>query len=191
MVTDQQVRRLFKLMQTETTGYIAAAKAGMDEKTARKYMDAGKLPSELLIEDTRPETIWTSVSSHFRCLDPKNSAASSILLVYPRHREVDVRDQLSTAEAHILQGNGIDHQADIVLADANLFYCVSSDQLRELAFLLHRPARAGRHRYDHALVGSLHVWESRMDEEFIVLVLTDDDETVIHRRIHGFMKSEI
>ncbi|MNL58191.1 hypothetical protein D3C87_1818090 [compost metagenome] len=30
-----------------------------------------------------------------------------------------------------------------------------------------------------------------MDEEFIVLVLTDDDETVIHGRIHGFMKSEI
>jgi hypothetical protein len=47
MVTDQQVRRLFKLMQTETTGYIAAAKAGMDEKTARKYVKAGKMPSEL------------------------------------------------------------------------------------------------------------------------------------------------
>jgi len=34
-------------MQTEATGYIAAAKAGMDEKTARKYVKAGKLPSEL------------------------------------------------------------------------------------------------------------------------------------------------
>lgn len=45
MVTDQQVRRLFKLMQTETTGCIAAAKAGMDEKTARKYAKAGRLPS--------------------------------------------------------------------------------------------------------------------------------------------------
>lgn len=52
MVTNQQVRRLFKLMQTEATGYIAAAKAGMDEKTARKYVKAGKLPSELLIEHT-------------------------------------------------------------------------------------------------------------------------------------------
>jgi len=98
---------------------------------------------------------------------------------------------LSTAEAHVLQGNGIHHQADIVLADANLFYCVSGDQLRELAFLLQRPARTERHRDDHALVGSLHARKSRMDEEFIVLVLTDDDETVIHRRIHGFMKSEI
>jgi len=36
MVTDQQVRRLFKLMHTETTQAVAAAKSGMDEKTARK-----------------------------------------------------------------------------------------------------------------------------------------------------------
>ena len=47
MVTDQQVRRLFKLMQTEETLAVAAAKAGMDEKTARKYLKTGKLPSEL------------------------------------------------------------------------------------------------------------------------------------------------
>jgi len=32
MVTDQQVRRLFKLVQTEKNFGIAAIKAGMDEK---------------------------------------------------------------------------------------------------------------------------------------------------------------
>jgi Mu transposase, C-terminal domain len=47
MVTDQQVRRLYKLMHTEKTRAIAAAKAGMDEKTARKYIKAGMLPSDL------------------------------------------------------------------------------------------------------------------------------------------------
>ena len=47
MVTDQQVRRLFKLIQTEKNFGIAAMKAGMDEKTARKYRKQGKLPSEL------------------------------------------------------------------------------------------------------------------------------------------------
>ncbi len=47
MVTDQQVRRLFKLLQTEKNFGIAAMKAGMDEKTARKYRMLGKLPSEL------------------------------------------------------------------------------------------------------------------------------------------------
>jgi hypothetical protein len=47
MVTDQQVRRLFKLVQTQDSFGIAAAKAGMDEKTARKYTKLGMLPSEL------------------------------------------------------------------------------------------------------------------------------------------------
>jgi len=46
MVTDQQVRRLMKLMQTEKTFAIAASKAGMDEKTARKYRDLEELPSQ-------------------------------------------------------------------------------------------------------------------------------------------------
>ncbi len=47
MVTDQQVRRLFKLIQSEKNFGIAAMKAGMDDKTARKYREIGKLPSEL------------------------------------------------------------------------------------------------------------------------------------------------
>ena len=37
MVTNQQVKRLFKLIQTERDLGIAVMKAGMDEKTARKY----------------------------------------------------------------------------------------------------------------------------------------------------------
>lgn len=52
MVTDQQVRRLLKLMQTEITQAVAAAKSGMDEKTARKYVKAGQLPSALKKERT-------------------------------------------------------------------------------------------------------------------------------------------
>ena len=67
MVTDQQVRRLFKLMQTESTQAVDAAKSGMDEKTARKYLKTGKLPSILKKERrwrTRPdpfEEIWNDV----------------------------------------------------------------------------------------------------------------------------------
>jgi hypothetical protein len=52
MVTDQQVRRLFKLIQSEKNFGIAAMKAGMDEKTARKYREHGRLPSELKQEHT-------------------------------------------------------------------------------------------------------------------------------------------
>jgi hypothetical protein len=41
-----------KLLQTEDTLAVAAVKAGMDEKTARKYRDAGRLPSQMKTEHT-------------------------------------------------------------------------------------------------------------------------------------------
>ena len=67
MVTDQQVRRLFRLMHTENTLATAAAKAGIDEKTARKYRREGKLPSELKTPQTWRtrkdpfEEVWAEV----------------------------------------------------------------------------------------------------------------------------------
>ncbi len=64
MVSDHQVRRLFRLMETEKTYVMAASKAGMDEKTARRYRGLGKLPSEVGVRHTwrtRPdpfEGVW-------------------------------------------------------------------------------------------------------------------------------------
>jgi hypothetical protein len=52
MVTDQQVRRLMKLTSKEKRLSVAAAKAGMDEKTARKYRRLCKLPSAIKAEHT-------------------------------------------------------------------------------------------------------------------------------------------
>ena len=52
MITDQQVRRLRMLIQTQKTKATAAAKAGMDEKTARKYLKNGQLPSQCQKEHT-------------------------------------------------------------------------------------------------------------------------------------------
>lgn len=46
MVTDNQIRRLRILSKIEQNQEIAAAKAGMDTKTARRYLHSGKLPSE-------------------------------------------------------------------------------------------------------------------------------------------------
>ena len=69
MVTDQQVRRLFKLSQTENNFGTAAMKAGMDEKTARKYLRSGKLPSDLKQEHTWRtrkdpfEDVWEGMKS--------------------------------------------------------------------------------------------------------------------------------
>ena len=47
MVSDRQVRRLLSLLSKGEKYGVAAAKAGMDAKTARKYRRAGCLPSEL------------------------------------------------------------------------------------------------------------------------------------------------
>jgi len=53
MVTDQQVRRLFQMSQdSKLNKSQAAIKSGLDEKTARKYLNLGKLPSELKTERT-------------------------------------------------------------------------------------------------------------------------------------------
>jgi len=51
MVTDRQVRRLMKLLQSEKRIGATGAKVGMDEKTACKYRRLGKLPSEVKVED--------------------------------------------------------------------------------------------------------------------------------------------
>ena len=47
MVTDEQARMLMTLINREKMLAIAAAKAGMTEKTARKYRDLGQLPSQI------------------------------------------------------------------------------------------------------------------------------------------------
>lgn len=67
MVHDRQVRRLFMLKQKEETLGAAAAKAGMDEKTARKYLRLGRLPSQVKAPHTwrtRPDPfadVWEEV----------------------------------------------------------------------------------------------------------------------------------
>ena len=45
MVTDGQVRKLFRDLASERCLALAARRAGMDEKTARKYRSLGALPS--------------------------------------------------------------------------------------------------------------------------------------------------
>jgi hypothetical protein len=70
MVTDQQVRRLMRLRQTERSLAVASSKAGMNEKTARKYLRVGRLPSEMHKEHmwrTRGDPfagVWEEVRAH-------------------------------------------------------------------------------------------------------------------------------
>jgi len=53
MITDNQVKRLRTYLQQGKTLDLAAAKSGMDPKTARKYRTPGKLPSEIRAEQFR------------------------------------------------------------------------------------------------------------------------------------------
>jgi hypothetical protein len=46
-ITDQQVRRLMEEMNKKQNKSFAAMKAGMNRRTAAKYLELGKLPSEL------------------------------------------------------------------------------------------------------------------------------------------------
>ncbi len=61
MVTDQQVRRLMKLITNEPTLAAAAAKSGMSEPTARKYRRSGKLPSQ-----SRKERVYRTRADPFK-----------------------------------------------------------------------------------------------------------------------------
>jgi len=47
MITDNQVRKLKRYLSQGKTLEVSSARSGMDEKTARKYRDLNKLPSEI------------------------------------------------------------------------------------------------------------------------------------------------
>lgn len=70
MVTDKQVRMLMKLIKTEKRQYLAASKAGMDEKTARKYLRNKTLPSQQKKDHTWRtrkdpfEEVWSEIRDY-------------------------------------------------------------------------------------------------------------------------------
>ncbi len=60
MVTDRRVKRLWRVLSSGKTLAQAADKANMDEKTARKYRDLGRLPSEVA-----PQRTWRTREDPF------------------------------------------------------------------------------------------------------------------------------
>ena len=71
MVSDQQVKRLWRFAQ-KLSLEIAAAKAGMDPKTAQKYLRERRLPSEMQQKHmwrTRPDPfaeVWEEIEQRLR-----------------------------------------------------------------------------------------------------------------------------
>src|SRR3954463_978785 len=106
MVTDRLFRRLRKLIQTEDTLAQAADKAGVDEKTARKYRDSDPLPSQRRAPHawrTREDPfqdVWTELEAQLR-LNPGLQANTLFLDLQRRYpgRFPDV--QLRTLQRRI------------------------------------------------------------------------------------------
>lgn len=116
MVTDQQVRRLFKVMQQQPTLATAAAKAGMDEKTARKYRRLGKLPSDVKEPHTwrtREDPfadVWQELEAKLK-LNPGLQAKTLFLDLQHRYPDRFEEGQLRTLQRHIKQWRALEGPA--------------------------------------------------------------------------------
>ena len=106
MVTDKQVRMLMKLINEDKTIAVAAAKAGMDEKTARKWRDSAKLPSAATPEHrwrTRQdpfEDIWDEIRAKLE-LNPGLEAKTLFEDLQRRSPGVFADGQLRTLQRRI------------------------------------------------------------------------------------------
>src|SRR6201997_5821436 len=106
MVTDQQIRRLFKLSKTEETQEIAASKAGMDVKTARKYLKARRLASEMKAVRhwrTRPDgfaEVWPEIAEQLRT-NPALEAKTIIAALQRQYPDRFADGQLRTLQRRI------------------------------------------------------------------------------------------
>lgn len=104
--TDAQVRKMMKEMRKHGRVGVAAARAGMDRKTARKYLAAGRLPSELVKprtwrtrEDSFAED-WPWVEGLLRST-PELEAKTLFEALCERRPEHYQQGQLRTLQRHI------------------------------------------------------------------------------------------
>ena len=106
MVTDGQVRLLMKGIQQEKSLAVAAAKAGMSEKTARRYRDLGKLPGEVRPRhDWRTrvdpfEEVWAKVRGHLE-REPRLEARTLFEALQREHPGKFADGQLRTLQRRV------------------------------------------------------------------------------------------
>jgi hypothetical protein len=105
MVTDKQVRTLFRLKAAGHTLSRCALLTNMDEKTARKYLDQGRLPSELARPHTwrtRPDPfveVWPEVCALLE-VNPGLQAKTIFQELQRRHAGRFADGQLRTLQRH-------------------------------------------------------------------------------------------
>jgi hypothetical protein len=113
MVTDKQVRRMKQMVETGKKLTIAALKTEMDEKTARKYIKSGKLPSQLKQEHTWHtrrdpfEEVWEEVREKLEIFPELE--AKTLFEVLQRGYPGRFSDgQLRTLQRHIKQWRALE-----------------------------------------------------------------------------------
>jgi hypothetical protein len=108
MVTDQHIQRLRRLDLLDLCKCRAAAKAGIDEKTARKYRRLQQLPSEVRMEHTwrtRPDPfadVWPRVEEHLT-VNPGLEAKTLFAWLQREQPGRFADNQLRTLQRHIKQ----------------------------------------------------------------------------------------
>ena len=108
MKKDTEVKLFMQARHKGATQQVAAAKAGMSERTARRYERAGKLPSELKRPHTwrtRPnpfEEDWPWVVAQLE-RDPALQGTTLFALLCERHPERYQPIQVRTLQRHIAQ----------------------------------------------------------------------------------------
>jgi hypothetical protein len=113
MVTDKQVWRMRKMVETGKKLTIAALKTGMDEKTARKYIKSGKLPSQLKQEHTWRtrrdpfEDVWEEVRDELE-LFPELEAKTLFEVLQREYPGRFSDGQLRTLQRHIKQWRALE-----------------------------------------------------------------------------------
>ena len=122
MVTDNQVRRLFKLKNSEKSIADAAMKSRMCENTARKYVQARKLPSEMCSPHTwrtREDSFaddWSEIKSFLKSIS--GLEAKTIFTYLQRKTPGKYQDgQLRTLQRRVKQWRALEGPAKEVFFD--------------------------------------------------------------------------
>ena len=109
MIKDHQIHRLRRLDCQGLLKELAAAKAGLSPKTARKYRRLGRLPSEVKRMDrdwrTRPDpfaAVWPQLEEQLR-LNPGLEARTLFIDLQRRHPGRFADGQLRTLQRRVKQ----------------------------------------------------------------------------------------
>jgi hypothetical protein len=109
MITNHQVRKLRRLDEQGIAKEAAAARAGMDAKTARKYRRLGKLPAEVKTMDrdwrTRPDAfakVWPELEALLD-VNPGLEAKTLFADLQRRFPECFADGQLRTLQRRVKQ----------------------------------------------------------------------------------------